>query len=108
MELLATQPYSGRAREDLMPNLRNLVMNNFVAFYRVEADEIVIIRILHGRQNQFPDRFDLADDHLIQRRLYRLPQFLHRLAADRQPHIARRDGIAPAGAAFGRSVDAAE
>jgi toxin ParE1/3/4 len=50
-ELLATQPFCGQSRDDFAADLRSLVMGNFIAFYRVETDAIVIIRVLHGRRN---------------------------------------------------------
>lgn len=36
-ELLATQPFSGAAREDVLPDVRHLVMGQYIAFYRVEV-----------------------------------------------------------------------
>ena len=44
----------------------------------------------------------------VQRSLDRRPELFDRLAADRQPDEARRHRVAPAGAPFGRGVDAAE
>jgi toxin ParE1/3/4 len=43
-ELLATQPYSGMAREDILPGIRHLVMGQYLAFYRIEGKEVVILR----------------------------------------------------------------
>jgi toxin ParE1/3/4 len=50
-ELLATQPYSGQVVEDIAPDLRRLVMGEYVAFYRVRDGDVVIVRIFHGRRD---------------------------------------------------------
>jgi toxin ParE1/3/4 len=50
-ELLATQPYSGQAVEDIAPDLRRLVMGEYVAFYRVDDGDVAIVRIFHGRRD---------------------------------------------------------
>lgn len=50
-ELLATQPYSGQAVEDIAPDLRRLVMGEYVTFYRVRDGDVVIVRIFHGRRD---------------------------------------------------------
>ncbi|WP_226584373.1 type II toxin-antitoxin system RelE/ParE family toxin [Acuticoccus sediminis] len=47
---LRGQPYSGLAREDIAPGVRHLVARSYLIFYRVEADAIRIIRVLHGRR----------------------------------------------------------
>ncbi len=47
---LRDQPYSGLAREDIAPGVRHLVARSYLIFYRVEADAIRIIRVLHGRR----------------------------------------------------------
>ena len=46
LELLATQPFSGSTRDDVLPNLRHVVIGQYVAFYRVD-DRIVVV--LGGR-----------------------------------------------------------
>lgn len=50
-ELLATQPYSGAERADLLPDLRHVVVGEYVTFYRVEGPDVLILRVLHGRRN---------------------------------------------------------
>ena len=57
-ELLATQPYSGRSRHDVAPELRSLVMRSYVAFYKVEDGVVSILRVLHGSQNISADDFE--------------------------------------------------
>ncbi|MBA3448216.1 MAG: type II toxin-antitoxin system RelE/ParE family toxin [Pseudaminobacter sp.] len=50
-EFLATQPYCGMPRDDILPNVRHLVMGGYLAFYRVDGKDVVILRVLHGRRN---------------------------------------------------------
>ncbi|MDG3002534.1 type II toxin-antitoxin system RelE/ParE family toxin [Paludisphaera mucosa] len=38
-------------REDLAPALRCFAVRPYVAFYRVEADSIVVLRLIHGRRD---------------------------------------------------------
>jgi toxin ParE1/3/4 len=47
---LSFYPYSGVAREDIAPGLRCLVAGRYLTLYRVAADGILIIRVLHGRR----------------------------------------------------------
>ena len=49
-DLLATQPHSGQA-VDHVPGLRRLVMGEYIAFYRFDDGDIVIVRIFHGRRD---------------------------------------------------------
>jgi toxin ParE1/3/4 len=44
-------PESGRAREDLAPGYRSLVVEQHVLFYQVEPRRVVVIRILHSRMD---------------------------------------------------------
>ncbi|MBC7585113.1 type II toxin-antitoxin system RelE/ParE family toxin [Tardiphaga sp. vice352] len=44
-------PMMGRSRSDLGPGLRALLIENYIAFYVVEAEQIVIVRVLDGRMN---------------------------------------------------------
>lgn len=50
-ELLATQPFSGSIRQDVLPDVRHLVMGQYIAFYRVEARTVIILRDIHGRRD---------------------------------------------------------
>lgn len=43
--------YRGRSRDDLSPGLRNLVEENYLIFYRVEAEDVFVVRILHGARD---------------------------------------------------------
>lgn len=47
---LSFYPYSGVAREDILPGLRCLVAGPYLTLYRIAADGILIIRVLHGRR----------------------------------------------------------
>ncbi|BBK36924.1 hypothetical protein STAQ_20020 [Allostella sp. ATCC 35155] len=49
-EQLASQPWSGVARDDIAPGIRHLVAGRYLALYRVTDDDVVILRILHGRR----------------------------------------------------------
>lgn len=57
-ELLATQPRSGAERDDILPGIRHKVTGIYVAFYRVEGEDVVILRVLHGRRNIGAEDFD--------------------------------------------------
>ncbi len=57
-ELLATQPYSGAAREDVAPGLRHVVVGEYLSLYRVAEEAILIVRVLHGRRNLSGEAFD--------------------------------------------------
>jgi toxin ParE1/3/4 len=48
---LAQFPHSGRSREDLLPHLRCLPVNDFVIFYRITTTHLEIVRVIHGRRN---------------------------------------------------------
>jgi toxin ParE1/3/4 len=49
--LLAEFPEIGESRPQLGAHVRKWTVGNYVVFYRVEADAIVIIRILHGARD---------------------------------------------------------
>ncbi|MFA5631782.1 MAG: type II toxin-antitoxin system RelE/ParE family toxin [Porticoccaceae bacterium] len=49
--LLIQQPLMGMERPELLPGSRSLALQSHTLFYRVTADAIEIIRILHGRQD---------------------------------------------------------
>jgi toxin ParE1/3/4 len=44
-------PFIGRDRSEFRPSLRGLLMEGHIAFYIVEADRVVIVRVLDGRMN---------------------------------------------------------
>lgn len=48
---LTEQPKMGIEREELLPNMRSFPVESHVIFYRLEAKQIEIIRVLHERQD---------------------------------------------------------
>ena len=50
-ELLAEQPFVGRAREELAPGLRSFPVGSYLVFYRVQADIAQIVRVLNAAQD---------------------------------------------------------
>ena len=50
-ELLATQPRSGFLRQDLGPDLREVVVGEYLSIYRLDDNDIEVLRVLHDRRN---------------------------------------------------------
>jgi toxin ParE1/3/4 len=50
-QTLAQFPEIGRARPEIAPALRSTLVHPYVMFYRIEGDDVQIIRILHGKQD---------------------------------------------------------
>lgn len=50
-ELVARQPLSGHAREELGLNVRCFVVGNYVVYYRPIRRSIEIVRVLHGARD---------------------------------------------------------
>lgn len=48
MNMLATMPQAGRAREELLSGLRSFVGGSHVIYYRPVAEGVLIMRVLHG------------------------------------------------------------
>lgn len=44
-------PMMGRSRNDIRPTLRALLVENYIAFYYVGTEQIVVVRVLDGRMN---------------------------------------------------------
>jgi toxin ParE1/3/4 len=51
LELLATQPAMGRARDELAPRVRSFPFGRYVIFYQPIDDGIDVVRILHGARD---------------------------------------------------------
>ncbi len=51
IENLRKLPLSGPLRDDLSPGLRYFVEKDYLVFYRVEDEEVHIIRVLHGKRD---------------------------------------------------------
>jgi toxin ParE1/3/4 len=50
--LLATHPNIGRARDqDLRPGLRSFPVGSYIIIYRIEDEDVVILRVLRGSRN---------------------------------------------------------
>ena len=49
-QLLLTTPGMGRARDELRAGVRSWPIKSWVIFYRVVADNVEVIRVLHARQ----------------------------------------------------------
>ena len=49
--LLASQPLLGELRPELAPNLRSLVVGNYVVFYRPMRGGVEIARIIHSARD---------------------------------------------------------
>jgi toxin ParE1/3/4 len=44
-------PELGRLRNEICPDLRSLLARNHLLFYRIQSNEIQILRILHGSRD---------------------------------------------------------
>jgi toxin ParE1/3/4 len=49
--LLATHPLIGRRRDDLRPGLRSILAGEYVIIYRIADEDVVILRVIHGRRD---------------------------------------------------------
>ena len=50
--LLANHPYIGRRRdEELRPGLRSFAVRDYVILYRIEDEDILILRVLRGSRD---------------------------------------------------------
>jgi toxin ParE1/3/4 len=50
-EELREFPLLGRDRSELRPSLRGLLVDGYIAFYIVETDQIVVVRVVDGRRD---------------------------------------------------------
>jgi len=49
---LARNPYMGRKRDDIRPGYRSFPVGSYIVFYRlIGADEILVLRVVHGRRD---------------------------------------------------------
>jgi len=51
VEQLRTVPFRGKARDDLSPGLRSVVIGDYLLFYRVSDELVEFVRLLHGRRD---------------------------------------------------------
>ncbi|HLN31430.1 MAG TPA: type II toxin-antitoxin system RelE/ParE family toxin [Gemmataceae bacterium] len=49
--LLGQFPEMGRARNELAPGLRSVVVERYVLFYRISVAAVEVLRILHGARD---------------------------------------------------------
>lgn len=49
--LHAQFPLMGQPRDEISPGLRCFTARPYVAFYRIEGENIVVLRFLHGRRD---------------------------------------------------------
>ena len=50
-DLLAAHPRAGRARDDLLAGVRSFPVGEYLLLYRIEADGVVILRIVRGSRD---------------------------------------------------------
>ena len=50
--LLAERKLLGRDRPDLDPNLRSFPAGNYIIYYKLEPDGIIVARVLHGSRDR--------------------------------------------------------
>ena len=50
-ENLSRFPFIGRDRSNLLPDIRSVVVETYVIFYRVDPDRITIVRVMDGRRD---------------------------------------------------------
>lgn len=50
-QLLTDNPELGRARPDLLENIRSFPYGNYIIFYRPTSDGILIVRVLHSARD---------------------------------------------------------
>jgi toxin ParE1/3/4 len=55
-ERLSEQALMWRARDEVMPGLRSVLVHPYTVFYRVTDGNVEIVRVLHERRN-FPEVF---------------------------------------------------
>ena len=50
--LLALYPQTGSPREDLRPGLFSYPVREYVIFYRVQAEDVLILHLINGRRQE--------------------------------------------------------
>jgi len=63
-DYLLAYPEAGRARHDLLVNLRSIPVKRYVIFYQPTEDGVEIFRVLHGSrdvQSEFDSLIDSAE-----------------------------------------------
>jgi len=44
-------PLTGRSRDELLPGIRSVLAQPYVVFYRINENEVQIVRVIHERRN---------------------------------------------------------
>ena len=50
-ERVRQRPLAGRARDEVMPGLRSILVHPYVVFYRVKSGTVEVVRVVHQRRN---------------------------------------------------------
>ena len=50
-QLLSEMPLIGRQRDELQPGLRSFLLGRYILFYRLQEEQIEIVRVLSGYQD---------------------------------------------------------
>ncbi len=50
LQQLTSHPYSGAPRDDIGTGVRHLAAGKYLAFYRVKAEDIEVLRVIHGKR----------------------------------------------------------
>lgn len=58
LRLLASQPMTGRARDELRPGLRSVVVEYYAVFFTFTDDEVLVRRIVHTSRDVGAVSFD--------------------------------------------------
>jgi toxin ParE1/3/4 len=53
-DILSAYPELGRARDELREELRSHPVENYIIFYRIADDDVLILRVLYGRRDLGP------------------------------------------------------
>lgn len=48
---LVDQPRIGTMRDEIKPGLRSVTEGDYVIFYRIESDDVPIMRVVHGKRD---------------------------------------------------------
>jgi toxin ParE1/3/4 len=54
---IARFPFSGKKYDEIHPNLRGFIVANYIIFYAVDGENILIIRVINGYRD-LVDAFD--------------------------------------------------
>lgn len=58
IQLLTTQPRIGAPRDDLRPDLRCTVVQQFVIYYQIDDPWVDVLRVVHGARDIKAIRFE--------------------------------------------------